>query len=204
MVRRVVIVEDDDATRSGLRDLIEMDDDLRVVSAAGRFAEAAHVVAARRPDVAVLAIHRSDLAGIELCRELCALEPTLTCLALTSFDDDDALLAVIVAGAAGYLLQRVTGLDVVGAIRDACSDRPSFSLAVKRATVERLRGSPVKRSPVAGLNGSELALLDLLARGKTNAQIASELTVTERSVRNGVSDLLIRLDMHQGRAVVFR
>jgi two-component system, NarL family, response regulator DevR len=193
---RVVIVDDHDAVRSGLRDLLRDESDIDVVGEAASFAEAREVVPSCDADVVVLDVRPPDGSCVELCRELRSADPSLSCLLLTSFDDDRALLSVIVAGASGYVLKQLTGVDIAGAIRDASRGSSTFTLAVRTAVVERLGHRT--GTTLAGLSSQEHVLLGLLVEGKTNRQIGADMHGTERTVHHGVSNLLTKLGMDGG------
>jgi DNA-binding NarL/FixJ family response regulator len=192
MPLRVVIVDDHDEVRAGLRALLGHESDIDVVAEAASPASAREVVSGCDADVVVLDVGLPD-GGVELCRELRSADPSLACLMLTSFDDDQALLPVIVAGASGYVLKQLTGFDIAAAIRDAVGGSSSFTLEVRSAVVERLR--PPAGITLGGLSRQEQFLLGLLVEGKTNRQIGIDMHVTERTVGKGVSQLLSKLGM---------
>lgn len=195
MPLRIVVVDDHEMVRRGLRDLFDAEDGLQVVGEAGSVAEARHLFPAAAAEVAVLDVRLPDGSGIELCRELRSADPSLRCLMLTSFDHDEALLSAIVAGASGYLLKDVKGIDIVDAVREIGRGRSLLSATLKAGAVERLRHRAAGDSTLAGLSRQEHRLLELLVEGKTNRQIGADMSLTEKTVKNYVSSLLTKMGM---------
>jgi two-component system response regulator DevR len=143
----------------------------------------------------VLDVRLPDGSGVELCRELRSSHPELACLMLTSFDDDEALFEAIVAGAAGYVLKQVKGSDIVNAVRQVGAGRSLLDPMMTKKVMERLRNGNAVDQRLAGLSGQERKILELLAEGKTNRQIASEMFLAEKTVKNYVSSLLTKMGM---------
>jgi len=143
----------------------------------------------------VLDVRLPDGSGVELCRELRSTHPTLACLMLTSFDDDEALFEAIVAGAAGYVLKQVKGSDIVNAVRQVGAGRSLLDPMMTSKVMERLRKGSAEDQRLAGLSGQERRILELLAEGKTNRQIAAEMFLAEKTVKNYVSNLLTKMGM---------
>ena len=175
--------------------MLEAEDDFEVVGEAGSVEEALSRVAAVNPDVAVLDVRLPDGSGVELCRELRSTYPDLACLMLTSFDDDEALFEAIVAGAAGYVLKQVKGSDIINAVRQVAAGRSLLDPMMITRVMERLRNGAVEDPRLAGLSGQERRILELLAEGKTNRQIAAEMFLAEKTVKNYVSNLLTKMGM---------
>ncbi len=192
---RIFLVDDHEVVRRGVRDMLEVEDDFEVVGDAGTVEEAIHRVAATRPDVAVLDVRLPDGSGVELCRELRSTYPDIACLMLTSFDDDEALFEAIVAGASGYVLKQVKGSDIVDAIRQVGAGRSLLDPALTARVTERLRVGTAEDPRLAGLSAQERRVLDLLADGLTNRQIAAEMFLAEKTVKNYVSNLLAKMGM---------
>jgi two-component system, NarL family, response regulator DevR len=192
---RIFLVDDHEVVRRGVRDMLEVEDDFEVVGEAGSVEEALHRVAATRPDVAVLDVRLPDGSGVELCRELRSTYPGIVCLMLTSFDDDEALFEAIVAGASGYVLKQVKGSDIVTAVRQVGAGRSLLDPALTARVTERLRAGTVEDPRLAGLSAQERRVLDLLADGLTNRQIAAEMFLAEKTVKNYVSNLLAKMGM---------
>jgi two-component system, NarL family, response regulator DevR len=195
MSLRIFLVDDHEVVRRGVRDMLEAEDDFEVVGEAGTVEEALHRIPATSPDVAVLDVRLPDGNGVELCRELRSSHPTLACLMLTSYDDDEALFEAIMAGAAGYVLKQVKGNDIIEAIRQVGAGRSLLDPAMTARVMERLRNGPTEDPRLAGLSPQERRILDLLAEGKTNRQIAAEIFLSEKTVKNYVSNLLTKMGM---------
>jgi two-component system, NarL family, response regulator DevR len=197
MVLRVFLVDDHEVVRRGVRDLLEAEDDIEVVGEAGSVEEALSRILTVSADVAVLDVRLPDGSGVELCRELRSNQPELACLMLTSFDDDEALLDAIVAGAAGYVLKQVKGSDIINAVRHVGAGRSLLDPAMTRRVIDRLRNGSAEEQRLAGLSLQERRILELLADGKTNRQIAAEMFLAEKTVKNYVSNLLTKLGMNR-------
>src|SRR4051795_5849750 len=195
MALTIFLVDDHEVVRRGVRDLLEGEDDFEVVGEAGTVEDALHRINASQPDVAVLDVRLPDGSGVELCRELRSLHPTLACLMLTSFDDDEALFEAIVAGAAGYVLKQVKGSDIVNAVRQVGAGRSLLDPMMTSKVMERLRKGTAEDQRLSGLSGQERRILELLAEGKTNRQIANEMFLAEKTVKNYVSNLLTKMGM---------
>jgi two-component system response regulator DevR len=196
---RIFLLDDHELVRRGIRDLLWAEEDLIVVGEASTAEEALERVALTKPDVAVLDVRLGDasapMAGIEVCRELRSAHPEVACLMLTSFSDDEALFASIMAGAAGYLLKQVNGLELTSALRKVAAGESLLDPAVTARVLERLRHPRVEDDPLASLSGREREILDLIAEGRTNRQIAAAMFLAEKTVKNYVSHLLAKLGM---------
>ncbi len=202
MTVRVFLLDDHEVVRRGLRDLIEAEDDLEVVGEAGTAEEAYGRIPATRPDVAVLDVRLPDGDGIEVCRDIRSKHPEIQCLMLTSFADDEALFAAIMAGAAGYLLKQVKGTDLVGGIRRVGAGESLLDPALTERVLERLR-TP-EDDELSALTTQERRILDLIAEGLTNRQIGERMFLAEKTVKNYVSNLLSKLGMsRRTEAAVF-
>jgi two-component system response regulator DevR len=194
---KVFLLDDHEIVRRGVRDLLEAAGDLEVVGEAGTAAEAIARVPATQPDVAVLDVRLPDGSGIEVCRELRAANPELRCLMLTSFSDDEALIDAIVAGASGYILKEVRGADIVESVRRVAAGESLLDPQAAARVIERLRNPAPQDERLAGLSPQERRILTLLADGMTNRQIAEQLYLAEKTVKNYVSNLLMKLGMHR-------
>ena len=194
---KVFLLDDQEIVRRGVRDLLESAGDIEVVGEAGTAAEAIARVPATRPDVAVLDVRLPDGSGIEVCRDLRADDPELRCLMLTSFTDDEALIDSIVAGAAGYVLKEVRGTDIVDAVRRVAAGQSLLDPQAAARVIERLRNPPQEDERLAALSPQERRILELLAEGMTNRQIAERLYLAEKTIKNYVSNLLLKLGMHR-------
>jgi two-component system response regulator DevR len=190
---RVFVLDDYAVVRRGLRELLEAEGDITVIGEAGTARAATTQIPLARPDVAVLDILLPDGDGIEVCREIRSKSPDTACLMLTSFADDEAVYAAIMAGAAGFVLKEVDNTDLVGAVRWVGRGESLLDPAVTARVLERLRGGPEVR--LAGLSAQESRVLELIAEGLTNRQIGERMWLAEKTVRNYVSNLLAKLGM---------
>jgi DNA-binding NarL/FixJ family response regulator len=201
---RVFLLDDHEVVRRGLCDLLETDGDITVVGESGSAVEATARIPALRPDVAVLDGRLPDGSGIEVCREIRAVDPSIAVLILTSYDDDDALFAAIMAGAAGYVLKQIRGSDLVDSVRRVAAGQSLLDPAVTQQVLDRLRQGPVEDTALAPLTAQEKRILELIGQGMTNRQIAEEIFLAEKTVKNYVSSLLAKLGMERRtQAAVF-
>jgi len=194
---RVFILDDHELVRRGLTDLLTTTNDMIIVGEAGTAADALHRIPAAAPDVALLDARLPDGSGIDVCREIRSSYEHVRCLILTSYDDDDALFAAVMAGASGYLLKQIGGNNLVEGIRQVAAGRSLLDPAVTQKLLDRLR-HPVEPDPVASsLTAREREILDLIAEGCTNRQIGERLFLAEKTVKNYVSGLLTKLGMQR-------
>jgi two-component system response regulator DevR len=193
MTTRVFLLDDHEVVRRGLRELFESEEDLTVVGEGATAQEALARVPACKPDVAVLDVRLPDGDGVEVCRDLRSAMPELKCLMLTSYADDEALFSAILAGAGGYVLKQIKGSDLVSAVRRVAAGESLLDPALTRQVMERLRGENAEDERLARLTVQERNILELIADGKTNRQIADELFLAEKTVKNYVSNLLSKM-----------
>ena len=192
---RVALVDDHEIVRRGLRELLE-GAGLEVVGEAGTVAEAVRRMPALHPDVVLLDMQLPDGTGVEVCRDVRSALPDTRVLILTSFDDDEALFASILAGASGYLLKQVRGSDLVDAVRRVAAGQSLLSPEVTARVLERLRQPVTTQDPaLASLTEQERRVLDLVAEGLTNRQIGTRLGLAEKTVKNHVSGVLGKLGL---------
>ncbi len=189
---RLLLVDDHEIVRRGLRELLEVEDDLRVVAEAGSLEEALTVDVADL-DVAVLDVRLPDGSGVDLCRLLREKRPELACLMLTSFADNEALNASVLAGARGYVLKNVRGDDLVGAIRRVADGEMLLSNEQIERARERLRRQITEDIRLESLSAQESRILELLSEGLSNREIAEVMFLAEKTVKNYVSNLLAKL-----------
>jgi DNA-binding NarL/FixJ family response regulator len=194
---RVFLLDDHEVVRQGLRALLESGGDIVVVGESGLAQEAAARIPALRPDVAVLDARLPDGSGIEVCRTVRAVDPAIKALILTSYDDDEALFAAIMAGAAGYVLKEITGQDLVGAVHQVAAGNSLIDPALTARVLERVRNGPGTAPELAGLTEQELKLLALIAEGLTNRQIGERMFLAEKTVKNYVSSILAKLGLER-------
>ncbi|MET3905213.1 response regulator transcription factor [Paenarthrobacter sp. 4246] len=189
---RVFILDDHELVRRGLQELLE-GEGFVVVGMSGSAEEATRRIPALRPDVAVLDARLPDGTGIEVCRDVRSVDPGLNCLILTSYDDEQALRAAVLAGAAGYVLKEIGGTDLLGALRKAAHGESLFDEAVKTRIVQGLT-APKRQDPrTASLTPQERRVLEYVGQGMTNRQIGEEMLLAEKTVKNYVSSLLAKL-----------
>ena len=194
---RVFLLDDHEVVRQGLRALLESSGDIEVVGESGLAVEAASRIPALRPDVAVLDARLPDGSGIEVCRTVRAVDPHIKALILTSYDDDEALFAAIMAGAAGYVLKEITGHDLIGAVHQVAQGNSLIDPTLTARVLERVRNGPSTAPELADLTEQELKLLALIAEGLTNRQIGERMFLAEKTVKNYVSHLLAKLGMQR-------
>ncbi len=197
MTIRVFLLDDHEIVRRGVRDLIDAEDDLTVVGEAGTAEEALGRIAAVGTEVAVLDVRLPDGNGVEVCREIRSRHPEIRCLMLTSFSDDEALFDAITAGAAGYVLKQIRGSDLVDSIRRVAAGQSLLDPAVTARVLDRLRKGVEDDERLGRLTEQERRILELLAEGLTNRQIAERLYLAEKTVKNYVSNLLTKLGMER-------
>lgn len=200
----VFLLDDHEVVRRGIKDLLESEGDITVIGESGLAEEAARRIPALRPDVAILDGRLPDGSGIDVCREIRSRDPQIAALILTSYDDDDALFSAIMAGAAGYLLKQVRGNDLVDTVRRVASGQSALDPAVTAAVLERIRSGPQADPWLDQLTAQEHRILELIAQGMTNRQIASELFLAEKTVKNYVSAILAKLGLEsRTQAAIF-
>jgi two-component system, NarL family, response regulator DevR len=197
MAVRVYLLDDHEVVRRGLRDLLEAEG-IEVVGEAGLAREAAARIPALRPDVCVLDARLPDGSGIDVCREVRSVDPTIRALILTSYDDDEALFAAIMAGAAGYVLKQIGGQDLVEAVQHVAAGGSLLDPSVTARVLERMRsGGPEQPDELRALTEREREILALIAEGLTNRQIGERLFLAEKTVKNNVSNLLAKLGLER-------
>ncbi|WP_406457630.1 response regulator transcription factor [Streptomyces sp. NBC_00876] len=198
---RVFLLDDHEVVRRGLRDLLDSEPGLEVVGEAATADQALARGPALRPDVAVLDVRLPDGDGITVCRELRSRMPDLACLMLTSFDDEDALIDAIMAGAAGYVLKQINGSDLVAAVRTVAKGQSMLDPATTARLLHSVRGpeagSPSEDERLSVLSERERSVLELIGEGLTNRQIAKRLYLSEKTVKNHISRLLGKLGVER-------
>ncbi|WP_042380424.1 response regulator [Streptacidiphilus melanogenes] len=198
---RVFLLDDHEVVRRGVHDMLDAEPGLEVVGEAGTCAQALARVPALRPDVAVLDVRLPDGDGITVCRELRSQLPELACLMLTSFDDEDALLDAIMAGASGYVLKQISGTDLVSAVRTVGRGQSMLDPGAATRLMARLRGQsaqpPQQPDALAGLTDRERDILALIGEGLTNREIGQRLYLAEKTVKNHISRMLAKLGVER-------
>lgn len=193
----VFLVDDHEIVRRGVADLLVEAGDITVVGQAGTAAEALTSIPALQPDVAVLDMRLPDGNGVELCRELRSALPDLRCLILTSYTDEQAMLDAILAGAGGYVIKDIRGMDLVSAVREVGAGKSLLDNRAAAVLMSRLRANLEGPGPLADLTEQERSLLSLIGEGLTNRQIAERMFLAEKTVKNYVSRLLAKLGMER-------
>ncbi|MCL5947769.1 MAG: response regulator transcription factor [Actinobacteria bacterium] len=193
MGTRVFLLDDHEVVRRGLRDLIEADEDMEVVGEAATAQDALARIPVVAPDVAVLDVRLPDGSGVEVCREVRSQMPNIYCLMLTSFSDDDALFASIMAGASGYLLKQIKGTELVQALKRVANGESLLDPSLIKQLMQKIRNESDIDERVARLTMQERTILGLIAEGKTNRQIAAEMFLAEKTVKNYVSNMLSKM-----------
>jgi two-component system, NarL family, response regulator DevR len=200
----VFLVDDHEVVRRGVAEMIDDEEDLTVIGQAATVSEALARIPALRPDVAVLDMRLPDGNGVELCRDLRSKLPDLNCLMLTSYTDDQAMLDAILAGAAGYVIKDIKGVDLVSAVRTVGSGQSLLDSRAAGALMARIRASVAAPGPLDALTDQEKTLLGLIGDGLTNRQIAERMFLAEKTIKNYVSRLLTKLGMERRtQAAVF-
>jgi DNA-binding NarL/FixJ family response regulator len=194
---RVFLLDDHEVVRTGLRDLLEHDGDIEVVGESGSAQEAIRRIPALRPHVAVLDARLPDGNGIDVCREVRSVDPSIHGLILTSYEDDEALFAAIMAGAAGYVLKQIRGTDLVDTVRRVAVGQSMLDPAVTQRVLERIRSGVEAPNEIRSLTEQERRILMHIAEGLTNREIAAKMFLAEKTVKNYVSSLLAKLGLER-------
>ena len=194
---RVFVLDDHEVVRLGLKELLDAEPDMEVVGEAATAGSAVGRVPVLGVDVAVLDVRLPDGDGVEVCREIRSASPGTACLMLTGYGDDRALLAAIMAGAAGYAMKHALGTDVVEAVRAVAEGRSALGPEAAQRVMALLREKAETTDPLAALSSQEKRVLELIGEGLTNRQIAERMFLSEKTVKNYVSSLLTKLGMHR-------
>jgi two-component system, NarL family, response regulator DevR len=203
MPLRVYLLDDHEIVRRGLRELLE-DAGIDVIGDTGSAIEAAKRIPAMKPDVAVLDGRLPDGSGIDVCRDVRSIDPSIACVILTSYDDDKALVGAVMAGASGYLLKEIGAMDIVDAVTRAARGESLMDPALIERVKSRLAAGPAQDPRLADLGPREQQVLLLIGEGMTNRQIAEHLHLAEKTVKNYVSGVLAKLGLeHRTQAAVY-
>ncbi len=194
---RVFLLDDHEVVRRGLADLLQAEGDIEVVGESASAPEAARRIPALRPDVAILDARLPDGNGIDVCRDVRAVDPSIKGLILTSYEDDEALFAAIMAGAAGYVLKQIRGTDLVDAVRRVAAGQSLLDPAVTQRVLERIRSGVEEPRELKSLTEQERRILEYVAEGLTNREIAAKMFLAEKTVKNYVSSLLAKLGLER-------
>lgn len=194
---RVFLLDDHEIVRRGLRELLESTGTMTVVGEAGTAEEAVGRIPATSPDVAVLDVRLPDGNGVEVCRDIRSRHPEINCIMLTSFSDDEALFDAIVAGASGYVLKQIKSDDLIEAVTKVAAGESLLDPKLTAKVLERLRRGPDEDERLKHLTDQERRILGYLADGLTNRQIADNMFLAEKTVKNYVSNLLAKMGMNR-------
>ena len=192
---RVFLLDDHEVVRRGIKELLESEGDIEVVGESGLAQEAARRIPALRPDVAILDGRLPDGTGMEVCRDVRSVDPSIKALILTSYDDDEALFSAIMAGAAGYILKQVRGNDLIHTVRRVAAGESTLDPSVTARVLDRVRNGPPRDQQLEALTTQEQKILELIGEGLTNRQIAERMYLAEKTVKNYVSSLLAKLGL---------
>jgi two-component system response regulator DevR len=193
----VFLVDDHELVRRGIAGLLSAEADIEIVGEAATVAQAKSRIVATRPDVALLDVRLPDGSGIDICRELQSSAPATRCLMLTAYDDDEAIYAAVLAGAAGYVLKDIRGTNLVESVRKVAAGRSLLDPGLTRRVVERMKGKDSTDPRIDSLTLRERQILALIADGLTNRAIGVELSLAEKTVKNYVSGLLSKLGLQR-------
>lgn len=194
---RIFLVDDHPIVRQGVKGLLDAEPGLEVVGEADSAQQALDRIPALQPDMALLDVRLPDSSGVDLCRELRHTMPALRVLFLTSYEDDEALFAAIMAGASGYVLKQVRGTDLLDAVRQVASGQSMLDPVMTSRVLTRIREGKPDESQLDQLSERERTVLDLIGRGMTNREIAAELFLAEKTVKNNVTRLLAKLGLER-------
>ncbi len=193
---RVFLLDDHEMVREGVRSLLESDEEIEVVGEASTVAEALVRIPLARPNVAILDVRLDDGSGVEVCRDIRSAHPEIICLMLTSFADDEALYASVMAGAAGYVLKQIRARALIDDVKKVASGASLLDPKAVARVVERIANPPKSYSALDALSPQERRLLDFIAEGLTNRQIAESMYLSEKTVKNYMTGLLNKLNMN--------
>ncbi|MEV6810682.1 response regulator transcription factor [Micromonospora sp. NPDC051296] len=194
---RVFLLDDHEVVRRGLADLLHASGDIEVVGESGSAQEAARRIPALRPDVAILDARLPDGNGIDVCRDIRAVDSSIKGLILTSYEDDEALFAAIMAGASGYVLKQIRGTDLVDAVRRVAAGQSLLDPAITTRVLERIRSGVEQPRELQSLTEQERRILEYVAEGLTNREIAGKMFLAEKTVKNYVSSVLAKLGLER-------
>jgi two-component system response regulator DevR len=196
-VIRVFLLDDHEVVRRGLADLLQSEGDIEVVGESGSAVDATHRIPALRPDVAILDARLPDGNGIDVCRDVRAVDSSIKGLILTSYEDDEALFAAIMAGAAGYVLKQIRGTDLVDTVRRVAAGQSMLDPAVTARVLERIRTGIEEPQELRALTDQERRILEFIAEGLTNHEIAQRMFLADKTVKNYVSSVLAKLGLER-------
>ncbi len=192
----VFLLDDHELVRRGLRELLETQGCV-IVGESGSAEDATRRIPSLSPDISILDARLPDGTGIEVCRNVRSIDPSLSCVILTSYDDDQAVRGAVLAGASGYILKEILGSDLVGKARRAAAGESLFEPGMKERIIAGLHDAPEEDTRLAGLTSQEKKVLALIGKGLTNREIGGELFLSEKTIKNYVSSILAKLGFHR-------
>jgi DNA-binding NarL/FixJ family response regulator len=193
---RVFLLDDHELVREGIRSVLEGDVEVEVVGEAGTAEEAMTRIPLAKPDVAILDVRLGEGSGIEVCRDIRSTMPNLVCLMLTSYADDEAVYSSVMAGAAGYVLKQIRSRDLIEDVKKVAAGESLMDPRTVARVIERITNPPETNPVLNSLSVQQRRILDLIAQGCTNRQIAEEMFLAEKTVKNYVSNLLAKLKLN--------
>jgi two-component system, NarL family, response regulator DevR len=196
-VIRVFLLDDHEVVRRGIAGLLGAAGDIEIVGESGLAQEAVRRIPALRPDVMILDGRLPDGSGIDVCRDVRAVDSSIKGLILTSYEDDEALFAAIMAGASGYVLKQIRGNDLVDAVRRVARGQSLLDPAVTQRVLERIRTGVEQPHELRSLTEQERRILEYVAEGLTNREIAGRMFLAEKTVKNYVSSVLAKLGLER-------
>lgn len=191
------LLDDHEVVRRGIADLLAEEPDIEVVGESGSAVEATHRIPALRPDVAILDGRLPDGSGIDVCRDVRAVDPSIKALILTSYEDEEALFGAIMAGAAGYVLKQIRGTDLVDGVRRVAAGQSLLDPAITTRVLERIRSGADQPDEFKQLTDQERRILEYIAEGLTNHEIAQRMFLADKTVKNYVSSVLAKLGLER-------
>lgn len=194
---RVFLVDDHELVRRGITALLNAEADIEVIGEASTAAQARSRIRATRPDVAVLDVRLPDGSGIDVCRQVRSENPEVKCLILTGYDDDEAIYAAVLAGAAGYVIKDVRASGLPDTLRAVAAGRSLIDPSLSRRVVERINDTHQRDPRLESLSAREREILPLIAEGLTNREIGERLALAEKTVKNYISGLLSKLGLQR-------
>lgn len=197
MTIRIFLVDDHELVRRGIAGLLDAEADMEVVGEASTASQARSRIAAIPTDVALLDVRLPDGSGIDICRELRSRSPEIRCIMLTGYDDDEALFAAVIAGAAGYVLKNVRGSGLVGSVRRVAAGHSLLDPDLTKRVIDRMKGRDAEDARLAQLGPRERQILALIADGLTNREIGERLSLAEKTIKNYVSAVLSKLGLQR-------
>ncbi len=194
---RVFLVDDHELVRRGITALLNAEPDIEVIGEAGTAAQARSRIRATGPDVVILDVRLPDGSGIDVCREIRSQNPEVKCLILTGYDDDEAIYAAVLAGAAGYVIKDVHGSGLLDSLRKVAAGRSLIDPSLSKRVVQRINETHQSDPRLGSLSARESEILPLIAEGLTNREIGVRLALAEKTVKNYISGLLSKLGLQR-------